>query len=71
MSVILVDTLWQCITQIEAQNLLCQMSVVDWPNMKKQDREKRHKELFSMAYPKHMIPKNKITVEDLQKLLKG
>jgi len=61
--------LWQAITVIEAQEQLKQMSVADWPNMKKQQRSKVHKELFSKAYPSEVRKKNYITPEQLQKVL--
>jgi len=61
--------MWQAITVIEAQEQLKQMSVADWPNMKKNSREKIHKELFQKAYPKDQSKKNFITPQQLQKIL--
>jgi len=64
-----VESLWQAITVIEAQEQLKQMSIADWPNMKKQQRSKIHKELFKQAYPSEIRKKNYITPEDLGKVL--
>lgn len=64
-----IESLWQAITVIEAQQQLMKMSVADWPNMKKQQRSKVHKELFSKAYPSEVRKKNYITPEQLQKVL--
>lgn len=61
--------MWQAITIIEAQEQLKQMTVADWPNMKKQSRNKLHKELFSKAYPSEFRKKNYVTPEQLQKVL--
>ena len=61
--------MWECITMIEAQEQLKELTSKDWPNMKKATREKFHKELYSKAYPKEMRTKKYITVQDLQKVL--
>lgn len=61
--------MWNMISTIEAQEQLKQMSVADWPNMKKPARTKIHKELFSKAYPSEVRKKNYITPEQLQKVL--
>jgi hypothetical protein len=64
-----IDSLWLAITQIEAQEQLKQMTIADWPNMKKAARTKLHKELHSQAYPSELRKKNYITPEQLQKVL--
>ena len=45
-------TLWQSITVIEAQEILMQLKISDWPNMKDNDRQKFHRDLHRAAYPK-------------------
>ena len=42
---------WEAITMIEAQNLLMEMKVGDFPNMKKEDRGRLHRSLYKQAYP--------------------
>jgi len=54
---------------IEAQEQLKSFNVADWPNMKKQQRQKLHKELHRQAYPNSFSKKNLITAQDLQKML--
>lgn len=66
MSLITLDKMWEAITMIEAQEQLKQLSVMDWPNMKKDKRQKMHKELHRQAYPKSMTAKNYITIDDLK-----
>lgn len=63
-----IDTLWEAITSIEAQEQLKLMNALDWPNMKKEQRQKRHRELYKQAYPSSIKEKNYITLEDLDKL---
>lgn len=46
------ETYWLAITPIEAQNMLMQMRVADYPHLTKNDRTKSHKELWKLAYPK-------------------
>jgi hypothetical protein len=70
MSAILFETLWLSITQIEAQDMLNKMFIADWPNLKKNERQKKHKDIFNQAFPKDVRPKRKITTEDLQRLLR-
>jgi len=51
MEVDTVDSYWRAITVIEAQDLLLQMRIADWPNMKKHDRSKFHRSIHRSAYP--------------------
>jgi len=64
-----VNMMWESVTMIEAQEQLKSFSAADWPNMKKADRSKLHKELHRQAYPNSFSKKNLITVHDLQKML--
>lgn len=68
-SEIMIEAMWLAITQIEAQNLLSELMVADWPNMKKEARKKRHKELAKAAWPDGMKAKNYVSIEDLQRAL--
>lgn len=63
------DVMWQCITMIEAQEQLKAMTIADWPNMKKAQRQKLHKDLFRQAFPRALKQKNIIELSDLQKVL--
>lgn len=45
------------------------MKALDWPNTKKHQRTKEHKELFKKAYPSELRPKKKISLDDLKKVL--
>jgi hypothetical protein len=39
------------ITIIEAQEMLKELTVQDWPNQKQNQRSKLHKQLYKKAYP--------------------
>ena len=64
------NKMWQAITVIEAQEQLKLLNALDWPNMKKENRTKLHKELSKLAYPDSKVKKS-ITTKDLSKLLGG
>lgn len=63
------NAMWECISILEAQEQLNKMSLMDWPNLKKDKRAKVHKELFKKAYPSEIRKKNYISAEDLAKVL--
>jgi len=42
---------WLAISTIEAQQTLLKLRLMDWPNMKKQDRQSWHRQLHKVAYP--------------------
>lgn len=63
------NVMWECITIIEAQEQLKQLTVSDWANMKKNQREKLHKELYRQAFPSELKPKNYVSLSDIQKVL--
>lgn len=65
----MVDAMWLAITQIEAQDMLNKMFLADWPNLKKPDRKKKHKELYALAFPKEMQKKSFVSAEMVQKML--
>lgn len=61
--------MWEAITVIEAQEQLKNMTLMDWPNLKKAQRTKLHKELCKNAYPSEIRKKNYISPEELLKVL--
>lgn len=61
--------MWECITVIEAQEQLKLMNALDWPNMKKDQRQKLHRELHRQAYPSNIVKKDYITIDHLQQLV--
>jgi hypothetical protein len=65
------DEYWQSITIIEAQEMLKQFNVSDWPNMKQNNRESLHRRLFQDAYPDSFKEVRKIETSDLAKILGG
>ena len=42
---------FEAITVIEAQNFLADLTKADYPNLKKEDRRKIHREMHNKAYP--------------------
>lgn len=48
------EGLWQAITVIEAREELIRLNAMDWPNAKKESRNKRHRELKMQGYPPHL-----------------
>lgn len=65
----LIESLWNNISVIEAQEQMKKLTVADWPNMKKSSRSKLHKDLYSQAYPTHLRKKNYVSADDLAKVL--
>ena len=58
---------YKAIGQLEAQELLSQLTIADYPNCKKDYRNKVHKELFKKAYPN--AEKKILTTEELVRKL--
>ena len=69
MTALKVETLWQGITRIEAQQELVRLKSQDWPNLKQDDREEYHHQMYELAYPDIFREEKTITFEDLQNLL--
>lgn len=67
----MVESMWLAMTPIEAQDELKSLKRMDWPNLKKRDREKLHKEYTNLSFPDEMKPKNYVSPEQVQKLLGG
>lgn len=62
--------MWQAITVLEAQDQLRMMGLMDWPNMKKNNRQKIHRDLHRLAYPSSAKEKNYISMQDVQMMLR-
>lgn len=45
---------YEAITVIDAQDRLVDLNVADYPQLKKEDRSKLHREFRNSAYPKEM-----------------
>jgi hypothetical protein len=45
------EILWQAITRIEAEQMLIQMKLADFPHMKKEARENFQRRMWLKAYP--------------------
>ena len=43
--------LWNAITMIEAQEMLSQLCITDYPHLKKHKRQQIHRKLSALAYP--------------------
>jgi hypothetical protein len=54
---------------LQAQEMLRAMNVADYPHMKKQGRDKLHRDVYKRAFPDQK--KRVITTEDLKTLLGG
>lgn len=65
----LAEAMWLAMTTIEAQTELVALTRMDWPNLKKKDREALHKSYYAKAFPGEMKPKNYISPADLQRML--
>jgi hypothetical protein len=62
---------WQAITIIEAQEVLVQLRVMDFPNMKQEARRKTHKEFHALAYPRTHDTSQRLSTEQLAARIKG
>jgi len=45
------DRYWRAITVIEAQDILLQLRIADWPYLKKNPRSSFHRQMHKLAYP--------------------
>ncbi len=63
---------WNSITVIEARDMLSQMTIGDYPQMKKENRTSIHKKIYKLAYPKMFDPEKKEqNIKDAFKALTG
>jgi hypothetical protein len=56
---------------IESQEILASFKAADWPNLKKSDRQKTHKDLHKMAYPFEWSNSAPLSMADAAKRLSG
>lgn len=63
--------LWQSITRIESQNTLLQFTVQDWSHMRKDQRNKVHRQLHKQAYPEVYESKKPKSTKDIFEMLSG
>lgn len=63
-----VEKFWHLITRLEAQKMLENFTLADWPNMKKDKRASLHRKLHDMAYPEL---RKTISLEDFMKQSAG
>lgn len=68
----LIESLYECIPTIQAQEILIQLRALDFPMMKDEARRKLHKDLNKQAFPRILKAEEKaLTTADLANLLKG
>lgn len=61
-----VSVMWLGITQLEAQETLVRRREADWPtNFKKSDKQKEHKQLYKLAYPKRFEKECYVDAKDV------
>jgi hypothetical protein len=51
--------------------MLNNLTISDWPNMQKTNRQKLHKNLYRQAYPSIFRNNKELTVESLAKIIGG
>ncbi len=56
-------------TVIEAREVLVDMSTADYPQMKKESRDKKHRALYKLAFPEER--KEELSLKDFSMLLAG
>lgn len=61
---------WQSITQIEAQGLLLQARVAQFPWLKANGQRRTHREWYRLAYPKSQNTES-LTTEELAERLRA
>lgn len=45
------ESLWLAITQIEAQEMIKEFQIADYPNLKVKDKTRIYKDIHKLAYP--------------------
>jgi hypothetical protein len=71
MEVDLVEEFWDSIDVIEAGDQLAGLKIADFPNLKNNDRQKLHKDIFRRAQPLSFEHKKTITWDEMAKMLNG
>ena len=66
-----IEILWQGITVIEAQDILNNLWVNTFMNLKKESREKSHKKLLKQAYPSSFSEAKSLNEADIMRIMRG
>jgi len=61
------NTFYTAAIILENQEMLRKLTIADYPDMKKSNREKVHRQVYKAAYPDQT--KRVVTVEDLKRYL--
>lgn len=56
---------------IRAQEILTEFTISDYPQLKKEDRTRIHKEVYKRANPSAFREQKKLTLEDVARILSG
>ncbi len=64
------ESLWLAITQIEAQDVLINLTIAQYPWLKKEQQKKIHREMHRKAYPKTHERVENLTTRQLAERLK-
>ena len=64
---------WLAITVVEAQDMLKQMQISDYPHLKKEDRKRVYSSIQKQAYPiiEERAEEKLLTSEDIASFLQG
>ena len=65
------ESYWLAITQIEAQQLLLQLSVSQYPWMKKESQKRLHRQWHRLAYPETHDETKALTTAELAERIKA
>jgi len=69
-----IDTFYdylECLPILESQEMLNNLTISDWPNLKKEARQKLHKSVYKSAYPSIFRSEKRATLEDVARILSG
>jgi hypothetical protein len=64
-----IDSYWRAVPVLEAQEILANLRVVDFPHMKKEARKIYHRAVSRQADPKINVPVDNLTTEQLAERL--
>lgn len=65
------EGLWHAVTQIEAQALLMQLRVADYPTAKRETRNTTHRTFHRLAYPRTQEALDVLTTKQLADKLRA
>ena len=66
-----VESLWECVTKLEAQELLLQFKASDWSSLKQEDRTKLYKDLSKSAYNSEWNKQETVSNADIAQMFGG